>query len=124
MVLVIGVRPRLRPARFASLDVVLSVAVVSAGLGIGHCAIPLLIIEHVDAAQTSAVNADQRSRPGGRVGARLGGGHGRDGVGRGQVGGDEHPAEWTFHGACAIGAAPRGGRAGLFSRRTLARNSS
>ena len=34
-----------------------SVVVVSAGLGVGHCALPLMVLEHVGAGSTAAVNA-------------------------------------------------------------------
>jgi MFS family permease len=88
------------------LQVTVSVAVVSAGLGIGQCAAPLLLLEHVAVAQTAAANAvSALARVVGSVvasalvtsvmatGAVL-------------VGGVERPGEWTFVASYAIGALP------------------
>jgi MFS family permease len=87
-------------------EIALGVVVVNAGLGSAFCALPILIMEHVDHSQTAAVNAlNALARVIGSVvssaivtavmatGAVL-------------VAGQERPAEWTFLAAYAIGATP------------------
>jgi MFS family permease len=87
-------------------EVTLSVAVISAGLGVGQCAAPLLLLEHVSLEQTAATNAvSALARVVGSVvasalvtsvmatGAVL-------------VSGVERPGEWTFVASYAIGALP------------------
>ena len=113
------------------LDVVLSAAVVNAGLGLAFCALPILIMDNVHHSQTAAVNAlNALARVVGSVlasaivtavmatGATV-------------VAGRELPAEWTFLAAYVIGAVPGGRRRGVGVagpapgwRATLALNSS
>jgi MFS family permease len=88
------------------LDVVLSAAVVNAGLGLAFCALPILIMDNVHHSQTAAVNAlNALARVVGSVlasaivtavmatGATV-------------VAGRELPAEWTFLAAYVIGSVP------------------
>jgi len=112
------------------LDVVLSVALVNAGLGSAFCALPILIMDNVHHSQTAAVNAlNALARVVGSVlasavvtavmatGATV-------------VAGRERPAEWTFLAAYVIGSVPAlavgvlAWRAIASGRRTLALDSS
>jgi MFS family permease len=106
-------------------EVVLSVTVISIGLGIGQCAVPLMVLEHVSPAQTAAVNAvSALARV---VGSVLASALVTAVMATGAVvvGGGEYPAEWTFRAAYVIGALPAVA-VGLLTRRAakLARNSS
>jgi len=87
-------------------EVAVSVAVVSAGLGVAQCAAPLLLLEHIGPEQTAAANSvSALARVVGSVlasalvtsvmatGALL-------------VDGTERPAEWTFLASYAIGVLP------------------
>ena len=87
-------------------DVALSVCVVSAGLGIGQCAVPVMVLEHVRPAQTAAVNAVSAL-------ARVVGSVVASALvttvmaaGAVVVAGMERPAEWTFQVSYALGAVP------------------
>ena len=87
-------------------DLALSIIVVSAGLGFGQCAAPILILEHVDLAHTAAVNAvSALARVAGSVlaSALVSTVLAAASV---LVAGVEQPAEWAFQVAYAIGAAP------------------
>ena len=87
-------------------DLALSIVVVSAGLGFGQCAAPILILEHVDLAHTAAVNAvSALARVAGSVlaSALVSTVLAAASV---MVAGVEQPAEWAFQVAYAIGAAP------------------
>lgn len=88
------------------LEVVLSVALVNAGLGSAFCALPIIIMDTVHHSQTAAVNAlNALARVVGSVlasaivtavmatGATL-------------VAGRQRPAEWTFLAAYVLGALP------------------
>jgi MFS family permease len=87
-------------------EVVLSVTVISAGLGIGFCALPILILEHVDRSQTAAVNAvNALARVVGSVlASALVTAVMASGVAT--LGGNRAPAEWTFVVSYLIGMAP------------------
>jgi MFS family permease len=87
-------------------ELALSIVVVSAGLGVGQCAVPILVLDHVDAAHTAAVNAvSALARVAGSVLASalvttvLA-------AGSVVVAGGEQPAEWAFQVAYAVGAVP------------------
>jgi len=87
-------------------EVVLSVTVVSAGLGIGFCALPVLILEHVDRSQTAAVNGlNALARV---IGSVLASALVTAVMASGIVtaAGQDAPAEWTFLVSYAIGMAP------------------
>jgi hypothetical protein len=89
-------------------EIVLSVAIVNAGLGSGFCALPLLIIENVPLGQTAAVNAvNALTRV---VGSVLSSAIVTSVMATGAVlvAGVERPAEWTFVAAYALGAIPAG----------------
>lgn len=88
------------------LDVTLAVAVISAGLGFGQCAAPLLLFEHVRMEQTAAANSvSALARV---VGSVLASALVTSVMATGAVlvSGVERPAEWTFIAACALGAVP------------------
>jgi MFS family permease len=87
-------------------EVVLSVTVVSAGLGIGFCALPVLILEHVDRSQTAAVNGlNALARV---IGSVLASALVTAVMASGIVtaAGQDAPAEWTFLVSYAIGMVP------------------
>jgi hypothetical protein len=87
-------------------QVALSVAVVSAGLGVGQCAAPLLLLEHVGLEQTAATNAvSALARV---VGSVVASALVTSVMAMGSVlvGGIERPAEWTFVASYAIGVLP------------------
>jgi MFS family permease len=87
-------------------EVTLGVAVVSDGLGVGQCAAPLLLFEHVGLAQTAAANSvSALARV---VGSVLASALVTSVMATGAVllDGVERPAEWTFVVSFAIGSVP------------------
>jgi MFS family permease len=87
-------------------DVVLSVTVICVGLGIGQCAVPIMVLEHVGQGQTAAVNAvSALARV---VGSVLASALVTTVLAAGSVvvGATAYPAEWTFQVAYVIGALP------------------
>ena len=97
-------------------DVAAAVTVVSVGLGIGHCAGPIMILRHVVIAQTAAVNAvNALARV---VGSVLAAAIVTTVMATGStlVAGVVRPDEWTFVFACLVGALPAVG-VGLLCRR-------
>jgi hypothetical protein len=79
---------------------------VNVGIGTSYCALPIMIMQHVDHGQTSAVNAvNALARV---IGSVLSSAIVTAVMATGAVtvSGVEHPAEWTFMAAYVIGAVP------------------